>query len=104
MDHNIRLSKNKINKIKESILSYFKDRDVKIYIFGSRANLSKKGGDVDILVKLTTPLSDEEKFRAKLKILFDLYKVLGERKIDLLIVNKPEKEIEKIAIKEGVEI
>ena len=47
-----------------------------------------------IFYRIEYPLSDEEKFRAKLKILSDLYKALEKRKIDLLIITEPEKEIE----------
>ena len=48
--------------------------------------------------------SEKEKFSAKMEILRNLYKKLGERKIDLIITNKPEKDIEKIAVKKGVKI
>ncbi len=44
----VRLSKNEIEIIKNTIKKY--DPDAKIIIFGSRADLSKRGGDIDILV------------------------------------------------------
>ena len=102
-DH-IRLSENKIKKIKDTILHYFNGEHVDVYIFGSRIDPVKKGGDIDIMIKLEKSIFDKEKFEAKVKILSNLYKVLGERKIDLLIVDEPEKMIEKIALREGIKI
>jgi len=66
--------------------------------------LSKKGGDIDILVISENIRSEKEKFQAKMEILRNIYKKLGERKIDLIVTNKPEKEIEKIAVEKGVRI
>ncbi len=66
--------------------------------------MSKKGGDIDILVISENIRSEKEKFQAKMEILRNIYKKLGERKIDLIVTNKPEKEIEKIAVEKGVRI
>jgi len=74
----------------------------RIFIFGSRADLSKKGGD--ILVLSDREMTEEKKFQAKLDISVELYKRLGERKIDLIVTDRIEKEIEKTAVREGVEI
>ncbi len=99
----VRLSNQQLTAIKESVKSVLGE-NVQIYIFGSRADLNKKGGDIDILVISKDISSEKEKFSAKMEILRNLYKKLGERKIDLIITNKPEKDIEKIAVKKGVKI
>ena len=54
--------------------------DAKIYLFGSRIDDSKKGGDIDIFVLDTNPLSIEEKL--KIKRLF--FNSCGEQKFDLI--------------------
>lgn len=49
----MRLEKIVLNKIKEAINDSF--GDVNIYLFGSRVNDAKKGGDIDIdIVNLNT--------------------------------------------------
>ena len=99
----VRLSNQQLEAIKESVKSVLGE-NAQIYIFGSRADLNKKGGDIDILVISENISSEKEKFQIKMEILKNLYKKLGERKIDLIITNKPEKEIEKIAVEKGVRI
>ncbi|ACO03427.1 MULTISPECIES: nucleotidyltransferase domain-containing protein [Persephonella] len=76
------------------------DPDAEIIIFGSRTDLTKKGGDIDILV-----VSDKIDYRKRRKIRVDLLLKLGERKIDLIITDNPEKsEFTKMAYKYGVRI
>ena len=77
-------------------------KNCKIYLFGSRVDDTKKGGDIDLLVITDKSLSSEELIRRKLKALAELYKKLGERKIDLLVTDYPQKEIEKIAVQTGI--
>ncbi|HCB70622.1 MAG TPA: nucleotidyltransferase domain-containing protein [Persephonella sp.] len=84
--------------IKDAVKKY--DPDAEIIIFGSRTDLTKKGGDIDILV-----VSDKIDYRKRRKIRVDLLLKLGERKIDLIITDNPEKsEFTKMAYKYGVRI
>lgn len=80
----IRLSEEKINRIRESIRKY--DPDARVFIFGSRTDPSKKVGDIDVLV-----ISDRIDSIARRKIRADLIVTLGDRKIDLLVSDNPEK-------------
>jgi len=96
----VRLSDKQIKIIKNTAREVFGE-NAKVYIFGSRANLEKKGGDIDILI-ITENIID--KFRKKLKFISKLYKNLGEQKIDVIITDKPKTDIEKTAIKTGVEL
>ena len=94
----IRLSEEEIEIIKNAIRKY--DPDAEIIIFGSRADLSKKGGDIDILV-----VSKKIDYRIRRKIRVDLLLRLGDRKIDLIITDDPERtEFTKVAYKYGVRI
>ena len=96
----VRLSEKQISTIKETAKSVFGE-DCKVYIFGSRADLSRRGGDIDILI-LTK--NTKNKFKKKIKFIANLYKRLGEQKFDVIITDNPKTDIEKIAFKTGVEI
>ncbi len=74
----MRLSEFEVKSIKESIRVF--DPDALIYLFGSRTDDSKKGGDIDILV-LSEILTSKEKRLIKL----DLYDKIGEQKLDIII-------------------
>ena len=71
----MRLREREVLTIKKAITEF--DPEAEIFIFGSRADLSKKGGDIDILV-----LSDRIGWRERRKIRIALIKELGDRKID----------------------
>jgi len=94
----MRLTKNEILNIKKIIYSF--DKNSKIYIFGSRIDDKKRGGDIDIFV-----ISKKINFKIKQKIKVKFYLLFGDRKIDLIVtddVNK--KSFFKYIIKNGVEI
>ena len=95
---NIRLLDWQIKAIKEAVQQVL-GNEAKVYIFGSRANPEQKGGDIDILV-LVPKLQD--KYKKKSKLLAQLYKRLGERKIDLIITDSIKNDIEKEAVEKGV--
>ena len=46
----------------------------RIFIFGSRADLTKKRGDINILVLSDGEMTEKEKFQANLDISIELYK------------------------------
>lgn len=56
-----------------------------IYLFGSRVDDSLKGGDIDLLIA-----SDILGFSEKISILTDIKRIIGDQKIDLLIMKKSE--------------
>jgi len=94
----VRLSEKEIEIIRNAIRKY--DPDAEIIIFGSRADLSKKGGDIDILV-----VSKKIDYKMRRKIRVYLLLKLGDRKIDLIITDDPEKtEFTKVAYKKVVGI
>ena len=55
-----------------------------VWLFGSRVDDSKKGGDIDLLVRPSATAA-EQPFAKKIKMLSLLERQLGERKIDLVI-------------------
>ncbi|HIE02824.1 MAG: nucleotidyltransferase domain-containing protein [Candidatus Parabeggiatoa sp.] len=74
----MRLSQKEVQSIKQTIHIF--DPKALIYLFGSRVDDTKKGGDIDLLV-LSKKLGFMEKIRIKIK----LYELIGEQKIDLII-------------------
>lgn len=58
--------------------------EAKIWLFGSRADDSKRGGDIDLLVCPGVAVRDQL-FTKKISLLVKLEHALGERKIDVII-------------------
>ena len=68
---------------------------IEIYLFGSRTNPSAKGGDIDLLLLVPQNWDSQRRFEVKVKLLKEIYKRLGERKIDLLVFPKGSKDAKK---------
>ena len=62
-----------------------KDRNAQIFLFGSRTDDFKKGGDIDILVQ-----SDEIGLLEIVKIKSTIFKHIPEQKIDFLVSKSNE--------------
>ncbi|MEO8122114.1 MAG: nucleotidyltransferase domain-containing protein [Rhodoferax sp.] len=75
------------------------DADAMIYLFGSRADDSAKGGDIDLLV-----LSKRINLMAKLDILVQLHQRLGERKIDIAVYPDTTRPFPRMVMQEGIRI
>ncbi|MEJ5172418.1 MAG: nucleotidyltransferase domain-containing protein [Hydrogenothermaceae bacterium] len=91
---NVRLSQEEIDIIKSTAEEIF-GKDIEVYIFGSRADLNKKGGDIDIYIEcpMEVSLAEKLKFLAKLEL-------RGiERKVDLVI--KTPKSLQKPIFEEA---
>lgn len=89
--------------IKESLIKYF-GKDSKFYLFGSRVDDNKRGGDIDLYIE--TDLDSKKSSDAKIKAYIDMIKKLGEQKIDFVVhINGTEfTPIEKIARETGIEL
>ena len=83
---NIRLSNKYIETIKALALKFFDSDDVRI--FGSRADINKKGGDIDIYIKTG---KSKNILKSKLQFLTEFEKLLGRQKVDLIIEYKNSK-------------
>ena len=79
----MRLSEIEKTTIVNAILE--KDKNAQIFLFGSRTDDLKKGGDIDILVQ-----SDEIGLLEIVKIKSTIFKNIPEQKIDLLISKSNE--------------
>ncbi len=95
----MRLSKIYIKTIKEATIKYF-GSNAKVYLFGSRVDDTKKGGDIDLYIETEC---EEELLDKKLMMLSYLHKNLGEQKIDIVINNNTDNLlIYQVAKDEGI--
>ena len=91
----MRINKNEIKAIKESISSL--DAGSEIYLFGSRTVDVAKGGDIDLLI-----ISEKLSYDDTITIRKDLYKKLDEQKIHIIIASDTTDPFVKIAYRDGV--
>jgi predicted nucleotidyltransferase len=84
-DKIMRLTSHQSQSIKETFDRYFHEQD-KIWLFGSRVDDSKKGGDIDLYIETNY---DDPAIALKQKIIFlrELKKKIGDQKIDVIINN-----------------
>lgn len=96
----MRIKKEHIEFIKSTAQTLFWD-DAKVYLFGSRVDDNKKGGDIDLYIETNVK---EKLLQRKLKMMGALHKELGEQKIDIVINNHStdDKFIYTIARNEGI--
>ena len=74
----MRISKDKLTFLSQQIKPLLSN--CKLYLFGSKVDDNKKGGDIDILILSERKLTLSE----KLKIKRQFYNKYGEQKIDLV--------------------
>jgi len=93
----LRLNQTYLQTIKQAFIETFTKGEV--YLFGSRIDNSKKGGDIDLYLVVENPtLKNKLKFLAKIK------KKLGDQKIDVVFQKDKNRLIEKEALKWGKKI
>jgi predicted nucleotidyltransferase len=94
----MRLTTQQITHIKEKTALVFGEK-AKVYLFGSRVDDNKKGGDIDLFIELD---DKSDLFAKKLRFLVQLKMVLGEQKIDVVFNEDEtrliEREIRKWAV------
>lgn len=93
----MRLTEKQAEIIRDGVIKHFGEKSV-VYLFGSRVDDTKKGGDIDLLID--ADYSPEEMFIKKLNLLTDFHFKLGERKIDIVTFNSRADIAEKPVIVE----
>lgn len=89
-------------KYQQTIKKYFNEFfDGEIYLFGSRVDDTKKGGDIDLYLVVK---NHDNLFQRKIKFLSRIKRELGEQKIDVVFNTDPDRLIEKEAKKWGVQL
>lgn len=74
----MRLTNKEIDTIKNSVLAL--DADARVYLFGSRIDDAKRGGDIDLLIE--SNILTKQDLR---KIRWQFFGVFGEQKMDLVL-------------------
>ena len=76
----MRLQKQEIQTILQVARNIYGEK-VKVYLFGSRLDNTKRGGDIDLLIR-----TDEEKkgVLARIRMIAQLKFLLGDQKIDII--------------------
>ncbi len=75
------------------------DSESKIFLFGSRVDDTRKGGDIDLLI-LTEKISYDDKLAIKKEFFYKL----EEQKIDIVISRDGEEPFVKMIFEQGVEL
>jgi len=91
------------SKEKDNIIRYAKQcfgPDAKLYLFGSRVDDQKKGGDIDLFLESKIDID----MKKQIEFLKQLYLHITTRKIDLVIKSpsKRDRAIYHTAKKEGI--
>ncbi len=103
--HKVRLSEHDLNAVIVVFGKHFL-KDDRLWLFGSRADLSKKGGDIDFYIE-TRAKDANDALKMKSSFLWELEHMIGEQKIDVVInmLNNPYPlPIHEVAKKEGVQL
>jgi predicted nucleotidyltransferase len=79
----MRLTPEQVNIIKWAVVDTFGDT-ARIWLFGSRVDDQKRGGDIDLLIE--TEETDVTRIvKSELAFMVKLHRQLGEQKIDVLV-------------------
>lgn len=57
----------------------------KVSLFGSRVDDARRGGDIDLLVEPSAALDPAEQVRLSTRLAARLYRLIGERRIDIVL-------------------
>jgi predicted nucleotidyltransferase len=98
----VRLNPTEIEAIKNCCSKVFGD-EAKVYLFGSRVDDTRRGGDIDLLIEIEP--SSNNHFERKLDFLVELKKLIGDQKIDVLLdYGQETDQVYTTAKKEGIEL
>jgi len=97
----MRLTDNEITVIKSSAKAFF-GPGARIFLFGSRVDDARKGGDIDLYVEAEHPVQLQD----KISFITHLKMTLGDQKIDVVVnaPNKNDQKIFQIARQTGIEL
>ena len=93
----MRLSEIERQAVTEVFINTFKKGSV--YLFGSRTDDKKKGGDIDLYIVLQDKENVAER---KIDFLVKLKQRIGEQKVDIVISDGDNRAVDVIAKEEGV--
>jgi uncharacterized protein len=97
----MRLTQGERETIRGQVSAHF-GAAAQVWLFGSRTDDARRGGDIDLYVEYAPKRADE--FKCVSHLNFDLQRTLGERKIDIVAwtPGAPRLKIHEIARATGV--
>lgn len=101
----MRLTDYELHTIRTTFHEYFGLAD-HLWLFGSRANDTQRGGDIDLYIE-TNEIDTDKAVLSKLKLASKLWQLLNEQKVDIVmnqLNGKIDLPIYDIAKKTGVQI
>ena len=91
----MRITEDQKNVIVEAVINI--DPNAKIWLFGSRTDDSKKGGDIDIgILSLKVDVMEEIKIRQK------ICDKIGEQKIDIVVSKDGQEAFFRFTVIKGI--
>ena len=95
----MRLTDFESTTIKQSACEVFGAK-TQVFLFGSRTDDTKKGGDIDLYIKAETG----KDLKHKIKFLLLLEQKIGEQKVDVVFAENESRAIEQQAILHGIHL
>lgn len=99
----MRLSNQQVNHIRQSVAD-LAGQSARVWLFGSRVRDDARGGDVDLLLQLDTPVADPAVLASRLAT--RVSRGMNGRKVDVLLVapNLSRLPVHNIALSEGIQL
>jgi len=95
----MRITEYQKNTIIEAVKN--SDPNAKIWLFGSRTDDSKKGGDIDIAI--FSEIIDKDVMQ-KIQVKRFICDRIGDQKIDIVTTNSGKEAIFRLAVAEGIQL
>jgi len=97
----MRLTPEQIQAIKQTALAVLGE-DARVYLFGSRVDDHRRGGDIDLLFEVARPVAHRAQTINALYV--SLIRRLGDRKLDILLkdAHTPDAAVLRVAKETGV--
>jgi len=95
----MRLSQHQCQAITTATQSVFGET-AKVWLFGSRIDDFKRGGDIDLLISCKHQMDDKIAAIAKFK--YKLYQTIGEQKIDIQILATPPTAFQQLVLESAI--
>ena len=95
----MRITEREKNVIIESVKNV--DPDARVWLFGSRTDDSKKGGDIDIAIHSEKINKD---VMQKIQVRRFICDRIGEQKIDIVTTSDGKEAVFELAVAEGIEL
>jgi predicted nucleotidyltransferase len=78
-----------------------------VFVFGSRADDSQRGGDIDLLVEIPEAIAPAELVRRRTRFVARIYRLLDEQRIDVVIATQGQhdpREVVATAKRQGLPV